>query len=258
MVYVEICITRNSNVMTEEGMKKLQRHIERTGRYEPLVVRPLKEETHTLAPTSSELQSVAPGEAGGAARYQVLNGHHRLEVLRRLGRTTARCEVWEVDEREALLLLATLNRLEGRDDPMRRAALVAELAGTAGEDVAALAKFLPEDRAALERALALGREALPGPVGAEAARAGTLRPMTFFLRVEEMEVVRKALGAAGRSGNDNGRAEINSAPTNGNGKRNCRTGQSPVPTNGKEHAERGRGRAENLVRLAESFLAGEK
>jgi hypothetical protein len=51
---------RNSNVMTEEAMKKLERHIERSGRYEPLVVRPVKEEAHALAPTSSELQSVAP------------------------------------------------------------------------------------------------------------------------------------------------------------------------------------------------------
>jgi ParB-like chromosome segregation protein Spo0J len=204
---------RNSNVMTEEALGKLQRHIDRTGRYEPLVVRPLG------------------GEAGGAAQYQVLNGHHRLEVLRRLGRKTARCEVWEVDEREALLLLATLNRLEGRDDPMRRAALVAELAARSpGEDVVALARFLPEDRAALERALALGREALPRPVAAEAARAGALRPMTFFLRAEEMEVVRRALGAARASKEKEGKEAA----------------KSP---------ERGRGRAENLVRLAEAYLA---
>ena len=176
-----------------------------------------------------------------APRYQVLNGHHRLEVLRRLGRTTARCEVWEVDEREALLLLATLNRLEGRDDPMRRAALVAELAGTAGEDVAALAKFLPEDRAALERALALGREALPRPVGVEAARAGTLRPMTFFLRVEEMEVVRKALAAATAAV----RPRAGEQENRGTGERG--NGKTAAP-------ERGRVRAENLVRLAEAFL----
>jgi hypothetical protein len=138
-------------------------------------------------------------------------------------------------------LLATLNRLEGRDDPMRRAALVAELAGTAGEDAAALAKFLPEDRAALERALQLGREPLPGPVGAEAARATALRPMTFFLRAEEMEVVRKALAAAQpRTGEQESR---------GTGEKG--NGETAAP-------ERGRGRAENLVRLAEAYLANAK
>ena len=38
------------------------------------------------------------------------------EALRRLGRASARCEVWAVDDDEAMLLLATLNRLQGRDD----------------------------------------------------------------------------------------------------------------------------------------------
>ncbi len=50
-------------------------------------------------------------------------------MLRELGHTEARCDVWDVDDREAKLLLATLNRLEGQDLPIRRAQLLHELLG---------------------------------------------------------------------------------------------------------------------------------
>jgi hypothetical protein len=94
----------NSNAMPRELFEKLVAHIEQSNRYPPIIVRP---------------------HEGG---YQILDGHHRVEALRQLGRTTtAACEVWDVDEDEALLLLATLNRLEGRDDPKKRAALIQHL-----------------------------------------------------------------------------------------------------------------------------------
>ena len=81
----------NSNVMSEDLREKLKAHIKRTRRYPFLVVRPFGE------------------------KYQVLDGHHRVAILRDLGHTEARCDVWDVDDREAKLLLATLNRLEGQD-----------------------------------------------------------------------------------------------------------------------------------------------
>jgi len=62
----------NSNFMNAEMAKKLKRHIERTGRYEPLTVRP------------------HPGEEG---KFQVINGHNRLRVLRTLDYHTALCVV---------------------------------------------------------------------------------------------------------------------------------------------------------------------
>ena len=98
----------NANVMPEDLRAKLAAHIRRTGRYPFLVVRP------------------HPDEPG---KYQVLDGHHRVEVLRELGFTEARCDVWDVDDREAKLLLATLNRLQGQDLPIRRAELIHELLG---------------------------------------------------------------------------------------------------------------------------------
>src|SRR5207247_9898766 len=111
----------NSNVMSEDPRAKLRAHIKRTGRYPFLIVR-----THPDKP----------------CKYQVLDGHHRVQVLRDLGHTEARCDVWEVDDREAKLLLATLNRLQGQDLPRRRAQLLHALLGeTSAGDLAGL---LPE------------------------------------------------------------------------------------------------------------------
>lgn len=93
----------NSNRMDQKSLAKLRRHVERTGTYEPLTVRP------------------HPTEQGA---FQVINGHHRLRVLRSLGSPTAQCVVWNVDDRQAKLYLATLNRLSGEDGGDRLAAML--------------------------------------------------------------------------------------------------------------------------------------
>ena len=117
----------NANKMTDEMREKLRAHIKRTGRYPYLIVRP-----HPDQPE----------------RYQVLDGHHRIAVLRELGHAEARCDIWEVDDREANLLLATLNRLEGQDIPIRRAQLIHELLGDMS--IGDLAGLLPETDGQLE------------------------------------------------------------------------------------------------------------
>ena len=213
----------NANVMPEALLGKLRRHIARTGRYEPLVVRPLR-------------------RGADGPDYQVLNGHHRLEALKALGHSAVLCEVWDVDDREALVLLATLNRLEGRDDPSRRAALVSRLAGAEGEAaLQKLARLLPENRSALQKALALAREPLPMPVLPEASPA-VPRPMTFFLDGGQHDVVNRALKIAGRtvSGND-----ATDGGTEGEIGREAR----------RRHAPRGRARARALVALARHYLS---
>ncbi|HUU09661.1 MAG TPA: ParB/RepB/Spo0J family partition protein [Phycisphaerae bacterium] len=168
----------NSNRMPPRLLEKLRRHIERTGLYEPLVVRPL------------------PADAAGAdaARYQILNGHHRAEALRQLGHTRARCDVWEVDDDEARLLLATLNRLEGRDDPSLRADLVARLAE--GRSARDLARLLPDPPDAVERLLTLAKPP-PAPLAPEKIES-LARPMTFFLADEQYALVTEALREVGR------------------------------------------------------------
>jgi ParB/RepB/Spo0J family partition protein len=122
----------NSNVMSDDLREKLKAHIKRTGRTPFIVVRPHPEDSN---------------------RYQILDGHHRVAILRELGHTEARCDVWEVTDREAKLLLATLNRLEGQDQPIRRAQLIHELLGEMSLDD--LAGLLPESDRQLEELHAL-------------------------------------------------------------------------------------------------------
>ncbi|MBE3070619.1 MAG: hypothetical protein IMZ66_10340, partial [Planctomycetes bacterium] len=142
----------------------------------------------------------APAPVGG--RYQILNGHHRARVLRDLGHTHARCDVWAVGDADARLLLATLNRLEGRDDPAARARLVARLAS--GPDGADLARLLPEPPDAVERLQRLA-ERPPGPAAPEDA-VPPARPMTFFLADEPYALVAEALREVARDAADAARA----------------------------------------------------
>lgn len=117
----------NSNFMNAETLKKLRRHIEQTGRYEPLTVRP------------------HPQEEG---KFQVINGHNRLRVLRALNYHTAHCVVWNLDEDQTRLYLATLNRLSGNDVPERRAVLLENLLATF--DINELSTLIPDDRKQIE------------------------------------------------------------------------------------------------------------
>jgi ParB-like chromosome segregation protein Spo0J len=122
----------NANIMPDDLREKLRAHIKRTGRYPHIIVRP-----HPDQPE----------------KYQVLDGHHRLVILRELGHAEARCDVWDVGDHEAKLLLATLNRLEGQDAPMRRAQLIHELLGEMSLDD--LAGLVPETGRQLQELHAL-------------------------------------------------------------------------------------------------------
>jgi len=168
----------NSNVMPTDLQEKLRAHIRRTGRYPFLVVRPHPEE---------------PG------KYQVLDGHHRVAILRELGHREARCDVWSVDDREAKLLLATLNRLQGQDLPLRRAELIHSLLGEMSS--VDLAGLLPESETQLEELHAL----LEFPADevaalldqqAEDAEKVLPRVMTFVVTPEQEERIEQAVEAA--------------------------------------------------------------
>jgi ParB family transcriptional regulator, chromosome partitioning protein len=176
----------NSNVMSEDLQAKLKAHIKRTGRYPFLVVRP------------------HPDEAG---KYQVLDGHHRVAILRDLGHTEARCDVWEVNDREAKLLLATLNRLQGQDQPLRRAELIHEL--LAEMNVADLGGLLPETEKQLEELHALlefPAEEVAALLEEQAQAAEKVLPrvMTFVVTPEQEELIEQAveLASDGTPGRD--------------------------------------------------------
>jgi len=168
----------NANVMEPERLEKLARNIERERLYPPLVVRPHPDR---------------------AESYQLLDGHQRVAVLRRLGHADALCYVWPCDDIQALLLLATLNRLEGADNPALRGQLLADLSRLLPE--ADLSLLLPEDAAGIEELIGLVDLDLEGLLADLEQAAGSvagdgLRAFTVALSREDERVVEAALARA--------------------------------------------------------------
>lgn len=162
----------NSNFMDAETTKKLRRHIERTGRYEPLTVRP------------------HPREEG---KFQVINGHNRLRVLHALNYQTAHCVIWNLDDNQTRLYLSTLNRLSGRDVPERRAALLENLLTTF--DINELTALLPDDRKQIEELKRLSHIELDEltPQTKTEERFAVPVILDFFLEESEAKEVNLAL-----------------------------------------------------------------
>lgn len=165
---------RNSNVMSQAMLVKLTRHIEASGQYPPIIVRRLEDED-------------------GQARYQILDGHHRVAALGRLSAQTARCVVWQADDQQALMLLATLNRLQGADDPRKRARLVGELVSRL--DLASLGKQLPETAEKLKKMLALN-QSIP-PLRPPVSTDQMPEAVHFFLLADQRKRLESRLRAIG-------------------------------------------------------------
>jgi hypothetical protein len=154
----------NSNFMNVETARKLRRHIERTGRYEPLTVR------------------LHPGKEG---KFQVINGHNRLRVLRSLNYQTAHYVVWNLDDDQTRLYLATLNRLSGSEIPERRAALLDNL--FQAFDVDELTALLPDDRKHIEELRRLSRLETDEIITRNSAEEKLAIPVIITFMVEESE-----------------------------------------------------------------------
>ncbi len=136
----------NTNAMPPDLFEKLKGHLRRNGRYPAVIVRP------------------HPSDDG---KYEVIDGHHRARALESLGHETVRVDVWHVDDTETRVLLATLNRLEGDDVPVRRAELLHALMGEMSS--ADLASLVPESEAEIRDLHAL-LELPAGDLAAELAR----------------------------------------------------------------------------------------
>jgi ParB/RepB/Spo0J family partition protein len=158
----------NPNVMSEATFRKLVRNIERTGLYEPIVVRP------------------HPDKKGS---FQIINGHHRVKALERLGRKEADCVVWDVDDEQTAVLLTTLNRLAGSDILAKKVELLKKLTEQMG--TAQLAKLLPQTAKQIERLTNLKLNSVPVKLNAESFAV----PLVFFVTKQQQGVIEEALSS---------------------------------------------------------------
>ena len=156
----------NPNRMSKVNFAKLVRNIERTGRYEPLIVRPCPEKT---------------------GYFQIINGHHRCHALAKLGYKTADCIVWDIDDEETDILLATLNRLGGSDELGKKLKLFERL--NKRLEAGRLAKLLPQTAKQIERLNNLKMPITPAKINAKCF----VNPLVFFVNDSQQERIEKAL-----------------------------------------------------------------
>jgi hypothetical protein len=115
--------------MSPTQHQKLKRNIEETGKYPSLIVLETKE------------------------NYILLDGHNRLEILKEIGHTEVWCEPWKVTDKQAKLILATINRLRGTDDVQKRGELISQLYKDFDEDKSIILKLIPETEKSLNSIL---------------------------------------------------------------------------------------------------------
>lgn len=103
----------SSSRLSPRARRALLRHIEATGLYPPLIVRPY---------------------ARGSGKFEIIDGRQRAEVLGELGFPDARCEVWFVDAHQGELYAATLNHLRAGVDAAERAQQIHRLIARLGSE----------------------------------------------------------------------------------------------------------------------------
>jgi ParB family transcriptional regulator, chromosome partitioning protein len=157
------------NHMSKPTFARLVRNIERTGLYEPLIVRP------------------APNQGGF---YQIINGHHRYQALRQLDHETANVVVWEIGDEQTDIFLATLNRLEGRDKLDKKLTLLRRLVGATPCGCHELAKRLPYTTIQLQRLTATTPMKPPKKKNSPNLFA---IPMVFYVSAEQQRLIEDAL-----------------------------------------------------------------
>ena len=159
----------NANRMSRMYAKKLRHNIEQIGKYETLTVRP--------HPKQDDM-------------FEVLNGHSRLEALRALGITKARCDIWNVTDSQARLFLAILNKLRGSEVPELRMSLLLKLLKERSSKE--LAIQVPENASYLGR-LEQVAEAAEEEEAETPAAAPDVVVTQFYLTRAQHELVSRAL-----------------------------------------------------------------
>ncbi len=171
----------NPNVMSKKNLQKLTRHIEESGNYEPVIIR-----KH-------------PQMAG---KFQIINGHHRVAALRSLRFTQVACVQWDVDDKQTLVLVQSLNRLCGKDDPDKKMAVIQKL--SQNYDSKTLSKILPDTRQTIERLI----NSTAANFDQKKIAKAYLNSLVFFVDDKQFETVTSALEAACENINITGKAAV--------------------------------------------------
>jgi hypothetical protein len=172
--------------MSRRNFARLVHNIERTGRYEPLVVRPCP------ARSCRSCENRNPKALGQAKHdcFQIINGHHRWQALRQLGYKSIDTVVWDVDDAEADILLSMLNRLGGSDVLDKKLTLLNRI--NRNVETREMAKLLPFTRSQLEKLRNIKVPAAPAKINVKSFAV----PMVFFLSVEQQRIIEQAMSMA--------------------------------------------------------------
>src|SRR4030042_1968077 len=126
--------------------------------------------------------------------FELINGHHRTEALRQIGETFADCIIWDVDDDQTRILLATLNRLGGKDELSAKVSLLKNLSEKYSSKE--LAKLLPDTRTVIDRLKDITK-----PMDCLTENPNLfLNSMVFFLNDEQLKTVNDALENAIKTG----------------------------------------------------------
>ena len=174
----------NPNRQSKSNFAKLVRNIKRSGRYEPIVVRPHPQQ---------------------ADFFQIINGHHRYKALAELGYKTADCVVWDVDDEQTDILLATLNRLGGSDELGKKLALLKRL--NSKINCGHLSKLLPQTAKQIERLACFQIPCEP----ANANEKIFANPLVFFVDDAQQQTIEQAISLTIEAGSKLSRAAKRSA-----------------------------------------------
>lgn len=159
------------NRMSKTTFAKLVRNIERTGLYEPIIVRNIN----------------STQNAEHSTQYEIINGHHRVKALKQLGCTKVDICIWDIDEEQTGILLGTLNRLCGRDVLEKKLALINSL--NSRMQSKELAGLLPLTASQIERYCKLELPKSPA-----AAQDDNLPySLVFFVSKKQKEIIEDAI-----------------------------------------------------------------
>ena len=180
----------NPNRMSKGKFARLVRNIERAGRYEPLIVRPKGD------------------------MYEIINGRYRRRALQELGYQSVDVIIWDIDDEQADILLATLNRLGGSNVLEKKLSLLRRLAERT--DAGNLAKLLPHTARQIERLVQIHSSGTVCTQSMKSVSDGAVRPtlaspQVFFLSETQQRIVDRALSLGKENRGQKSQAAKNAA-----------------------------------------------